>query len=169
MDNGNQLHLVQTAATLVKRVHDIDKQTEALEEQLKALKGQKKQIVEFDLPDLMFENGVTQLKLLDDTKIEVKPFYYARVDKEKLLVFFEWLRSNGHGGLIKSHFEVWGKDANALALLRDFCEHFKIEYSMKEDIHWKTLEKWYQEVTTKGINVDETLFSNRIGKVATIK
>lgn len=169
MDNGNQLHLVQTAAGFVKRVQDIDKRTEELEKQLKELKGQRTQIVEYDLPDLMFENGVSQLKLLDDTKIEVKPFYYARVDKEKLLVFFEWLRNNGHGGLIKAHFEVWQKDANTMALLVEFCRHFNIEYQVKEDVHWKTLEKWFQEVITKGINVDTTLFNNHVGRIASIK
>lgn len=169
MENGNRKQLMERVTGYVKQVKEIDKEEEKLEEELKQLRATRKQITESDLPDLMFEHGVNTLKLLDDTKIEVKMKYYARVDKEKELVFYEWLRNNGHGGIVKNHFEVFTRDARALSLLKGFCEHLHIEYSEKDGIQWKTLEKWFQEVTVAGQKIEADLFINYITRVANIK
>lgn len=169
MENGNHRNLMERVTGYVKQVKEIDKETEKLEEELKQLKATKQQITQYDLPDLMFEHGVNSLRLLDDTRVEIKPFYYARVDKEKELAFYEWLRKNGHGGLIKGHLEVWTTDSNLLSLIAGFCEHVGIKPEVKDGIHWKTLEKWFQEVTVRGVAVDTNLFTSHLGNVANIK
>lgn len=168
-NNGDRQKLIETISGYVKEVRSIDNQLKEAEEQLRVLKEKRRTITEYDLPSLMIEHGFNTVKLLDDTKVEVKPFYYARVDKEKSLLFFEWLRNNGHGGIIKNHFEVWERRSDIVLLLQEFCKHYGIECSVSEDIHWKTLEKWFQEVTTRALPVDVELFTNHVGSRAVIK
>ena len=169
MENGNRKQFYEVVSGYVKQVKAIDKETEQLEDQLKALKEKKQHIIQFDLPDVFSEEGLVSIKLFDDTRVEIKPYYYARVEEEKKLLFFEWLCANGHGGLIKDHFEVWTKEARVIKMLEEFCKHFEFQYSTKPDVHWKTLESWFKEVTTKGIPVDTSLFKTNIGSKAEIK
>jgi len=173
--NGNRFKMDEILGPLVQEVKAIDKTEEDLNEQLKQLKKRKTELIQGLIPDVMFEHGMTTATLLDDTKIEIRNFYHARVDKSKDMLFREWLRDHGHGGIIKSHFEVWARDSNTIPLLSAFVDyinreqHLNIEYEVKEDIHWKTLEKWFEEVTKKGDSVNLDLFINHTGREARIK
>jgi hypothetical protein len=176
MENGNRQHFDKIMGGYVKEVKEIDKQAENLEEQLKELKAKRRQLTEFTIPDYMIENGFTDCRLLDDTKITIKPLYYARVIPDKSLLFYEWLRNNGHGGLIKAHFEVLTRDPNVIPLLVEFCKYINekggnvhIDYEVGEMIHWKTLEMWFKEMTEKGQSVPDELFDNHLGQRAVIK
>lgn len=174
MENGNRMKFMETASTYVKKVKEIDKEEELLEERLRILKEQKTRITQFDLPSLLFEHGQTATELMDGTKISIQPFYYARVDKDKKGAFFEWLRKNGHGGIVKDHFEVFANDPNTIPLLIDFVNYLNkdgmnITYHLDQGIHWKTLEKWFQEVTVNHQAVQTDLFINHVGNIAKIK
>jgi len=169
MENGERHKLALTVTEYVKQIKKIERDTEILEDHIKELKAKKKELTEVVIPELFSEAGVSSLKLLDDTKVDVKPFYYARINRDKETEFFDWLQKNGHGGLIKSHFEVWSRQGNLTTLLEEFCKHVGIEYQMKDDIHWQTLQKWYGEMCEKGIKINTELFDNYPGRRATIK
>ena len=55
---------------------------------------------------MMAEMGLSHLKLMDGSSVDVKPFYSANItvaNKEKA---FKWLRDNGLGDIIKNEISV---------------------------------------------------------------
>ena len=97
---------IQSLADQVERLESMQKQIEIQEE---ALKEKKKQIEHLSgevIPTMIAEMGLSHLKLMDGSSVDVKPFYSANItvaNKEKA---FKWLRDNGLGDIIKNEISV---------------------------------------------------------------
>ena len=74
-----------------------------LEDRLKTFKTTETTLSEQTIPNLMQQAGVSLIKLKDGSSVEIKPFYAARIPSSKVEEAFEWLRTNGHGDLIKNN------------------------------------------------------------------
>lgn len=156
---------------LVDEVRSADTEIEALETKLSELKAQKRTLQEITIPDVMTEHGMSAITLFSGIRVELKPFYYARLPKEtsRLEQFFAWLRDNGFGALVKSKFEIFTTDAEETKALVDFFAECNIPYDLNESIHWKTLEAWYKEQYEHAVSLPELLFDHYTGRKANIK
>lgn len=140
----------------------------AKEEEIKELKARIKELEENVIPDVMTEAGAQQITLMSSEVVIVKPFYYARLPEDPTS-FFEWLRKNEFGGLIKEKLELY-PDGEKSQLLIDFMSEFGISYEQLSSIHWKTLEAWYKECCEAGVaGLPLDLFTNHRGRKATVK
>ena len=101
--------------SLLQEIEDKDKE-------ISELKKKAKEYEERTINDMMQEAGVSKLELSDGTKVEVKPFYAAKIPETRNDEAFDWLRDNGHGNMIKKILTAnKGKD-NQVGALIELCE-----------------------------------------------
>lgn len=150
---------------------DADKEKiKELTETISQLEAKVRDLEQNQIPDTLLEYGFPDGVFLPNGKtVQVKPFYFARVHKETTEEFYAWLRANGHGGLVKAHFQQWMTDPYSIVLLKKILSEFAISYELKDGVHWKQLEAWFKEQTLKGEDLPLTLFDNYIGRKAFIK
>ena len=88
---------IQSLADQVERLESMQKQLATQEE---ALKDKKKQIEHLSgevIPTMMAEMGLSHLKLMDGSSVDVKPHYSANISVANKEAAFNWLRNNGLG------------------------------------------------------------------------
>ena len=115
-----------------KKLLETQKKIATAEEELKKLKEVETNLSEQTIPNLMQQAGVSLLKLIDGSSVEVKPFYSARIPASKTEEAFQWLRDNGHGDLIKNQVSL--------------------EFGMKQDNEAKSI---IEELKAKGLPVKQ--------------
>ena len=132
----------------------------ALEEKLKWLKNTETTLSEQTIPDLMHKAGTTLVKLNDGTKVEVKPFYSARIPISRTEEAYTWLRSNGHGDLIKNNVMLsFGRnqDNEAKSLVEDLRSKGHT-VKQTEKVEPMTLKAFVKEQIQNGKNVPSDVF-----------
>jgi len=123
------------------------------ENQLKELKAELEQVSTKLIPDRMDALGMKSLTLTNGRKVEIKPFYYAKI----LDGGFKWLDENGHGGIIKTEaIRQFTRDERDSAL--EFIQE-NPGFRLSENVHHSTLGAFVREVYGKGETLPEALFS----------
>lgn len=133
---------------------------EEKEEEISKLKQKAKSYEERTIPDMMQEAGVQKLELSDGTKVEVKPFYAAKIPESRNDEAFDWLRNNGHGDMIKNVLTAnidKGQD-NQVSVLIDLCEKLDFSYTQKQKVEPMTLKAFVKEQVEKGKEVPFDMF-----------
>lgn len=73
-----------------------------LQADLKAAQKRVQKLAEFDIPELMDDLGVTELKTTSGLRVEVAEKLHAKKLTEAHVQALEWLRQHNQGGLIKT-------------------------------------------------------------------
>ena len=101
------------STTNIETLSDQVLKLRAMEDQLKimedALKTKKKEIDRVSgevIPTMLSEMGLSQLKLMDGSSVDVKPFYSATISAQNKDRAYSWLRTNGLGDIIKNDISV---------------------------------------------------------------
>ena len=108
-DQQNTMKKTDNIQSLADQVEKLDSLTKRLELQEENIKNTKKELEHLSgevIPTMMAEMGLSHLKLMDGSSVDVKPFYSASItvaNKEKA---FNWLRNNGLGDIIKNEISV---------------------------------------------------------------
>ena len=129
-------------ASLANQIIEYDEEIELAERNLKNIKADRRKLAEDLLPALMTENGLTSIILSDGKEVSVKRFYSCTIPGDKTLQAFEWLRDNGHDGLIKHRVIVdftRDKDDQAIVLKEELSER-GLHPSDKEWVEPSTLK-----------------------------
>ena len=134
-----------------------------LEEQLKKKKEEADFISSSVIPELLAEQGLSEIKLADGSKVSVKKEFRATVPKDdtKRENALLWLRTNGLGDIIKNNVSVTfgkGEDNKAEQLLRLAADN-GFEPQQKSDVAWNTLSALYQERIEAGLDMPSDSFS----------
>lgn len=166
--NDRQLKVVSELASyqliLEKKIKD-------KEQELSTLKDQHKQVSQTDLPEALAETGLSEIKLLDGSKISVNQFYNASIPKDKVEQAFTWLRDNGHEDLIKNTITCdfgRGEDGNA-KVLKETLTSSGVSYTDKTAVHPQTLKAFVREQVESGQNLPLDLLGVYIGQKSVIK
>ena len=135
----------------------------ALEEQLKSKKAEADDIGSRVIPELLAEQGLTELKLQDGSKVSVKKEFRATLPKDDIRreAAYQWLRDQGLGDIIKNNVFVSfgkGEDTKAEQLLNLAAEN-GFEPQQKSDVAWNTLTALYQERVQAGLDMPSDSFS----------
>lgn len=133
----------------------------ALDAELAAAKRNLLRTEREDLPQLMAEIGIQEIKLSTGQKVAIKEDVDARITDDHRPAALRWLLDNGFGGLIKTQvtvpFDRGDHDAAVECGMR-----LKDEYSnvtLKEDVHPMTLKAFVKEQMAAGTAVPFDLFS----------
>lgn len=146
-------------------------QIETMEEQLGVLKENLRRLSQETLPDKMAELGLESLTLKDGSKVTVEKFYAASISEERQGEAFEWLRTSGHGDIIKSVVSTVFKrgDENRRAQLLLLLVKAKMPFEQKDSVHHATLKAFVREMIESGQQIPTELFNIFIGNKTVIK
>ena len=154
---------VTTIAAECIKLKEKEDRIAALEQQLKDTKAEAEEIGSRIIPELLAEQGLTEIKLSDGSKVSVKREYRATVpaDEVKRQVALQWLRDQNYGDLIKNNVSVSfgsGEDNKAQQLLNLAAEN-GFDPQQKSDVAWNTLSAMYRERNQAGLEMPSETFN----------
>ena len=162
---------IQSLADQVERLETLQKEVTFVEEQLKQKKKNLEHLSGEVIPTMMSEMGLSHLKLMDGSSVDVKPFYSANItvaNKEKA---FKWLRDNGLGDIIKNEISVsFGRnEENKAADYASLAQERGFQPTQKLKVEPMTLKALVRERTEAGKDMPTELFNIFVGNKTTIK
>jgi hypothetical protein len=159
LDNVEVTTIAQECVNLKKIEDDIA----AIEEQLKKKKEEADHISSKVIPELLAEQGLSEIKLADGSKVSVKQEFRCTLPKDdvKREQAYEWLRNEKLGDIIKNNvFVTFGKgeDDKAKSLI-DLAVENGYEPNQKSDVAWNTLTALYEERVKAGLDMPSDVFN----------
>ena len=103
---------VTTVAQECVKLKNKEDEIANLEEQLKAKKAEADDISSRVIPELLAEQGLSEIKLADGSKVTVKKEFRCTLpkDEDRRVAAYKWLRDQGLGDIIKNNvFVTFGK------------------------------------------------------------
>ena len=139
-----------------------------LEAALTVAKERLKAVSEGEIPELMGQLGVQEIKLTNGREVSIKPFVSAKTSPAVV----EWLSNNGYEDTVKGELKViWPKgfDINVIRKLAGLIAQEGLSPEVKETVHTQTLWAWCREAVRKGIAFPADVFEFYQGFKASIK
>ena len=137
-----------------------------LEDKLKAKKEERDDISSRVIPELLQEQGLSEIKLADGSKVSVKKEFRATLPKDDLTreAAYQWLRDQGLEDIIKNNiFVTFGKgEDNKAKQLLDLAQNNGFEPQQKSDVAWATLTALFRERIESGLDMPSDVFSTWI-------
>ena len=136
----------------------------AITTELQVSKENVRRLQEEDLPELMRELNLSEIKLLDGSSVKVVDEIDCSISEERRARAHAWLTENGFGGIIKSAITVeFGRDehAEAVAATRKIHDATGRDALLKEGVHPQTLKAFVKEQLAAGVAVPQELFGLR--------
>ena len=162
---------IQSLADQVERLETFAKTIEAAEENLKRLKKNYEHLSGEVIPTMMSEMGLSHLKLMDGSSVDVKPHYSANITVANKEAAFNWLRQNGLGDIIKNEISVsFGRNEdNKAADYADLAKSHGFQPTQKLKVEPMTLKALVRERIEAGKEMPTEIFNVFIGNKTTIK
>jgi len=163
---------LQDIGFLADKAISIKEEMTALEEMLKKLGEQYRQITEKDLPEAMDAVNHAEFKTKDGRKVTVKDDVQASISKDNRPAAHTWLREHNHEELIKNQITVplgKGLDNVATEIISELKERYGIEASREESVHASTLKAFCREQLAAGVELPAGLLGLYVRRVAVIK
>jgi hypothetical protein len=162
---------IQSLADQVERLEALQTRLELQEENLKNTKKELEHVSGEIIPTMMSEMGLSHLKLMDGSSVDVKPHYSANISVANKEAAFNWLRNNGLGDIIKNEILVsFGRnednkaaDYAALAAERGY------QPTQKLKVEPMTLKALVRERIEAGKDMPTEIFNIFVGNKTTIK
>lgn len=148
--------IVKMAELLVKAQADVKEKEDAL----KSAKFIALQLEREDLPMLMGELGLTEIKLTDGSVVQIKEDVDTRITQANRGAALKWLLDHDYGGIIKTNVAIaFGRGEHDSALeVRDRLEKDYEGVELKEDVHHSTLKAFVKERLEAGEDMPFDLF-----------
>lgn len=137
------------------------KEFEFYEAKTKAQKTIITRLSQEDIPQLMKEIGLTEIKLDTGESITVRSEISTSITEEKAPQCFAWLIEHGFGGLIKTAvLAEFSKDELAVAekLAEQLTKKFGERVAFKQLVHPATLKSFVKERLEKGEKFPLSMF-----------
>ena len=162
---------IQSLADQVEKLDSLQKRLELQEDNLKNTKKQFEHLSGEVIPTMMAEMGLSHLKLMDGSSVDVKPFYSATITKANQEKAFNWLRNNGLGDIIKNEISVsFGRNEDTRAAdYADLAKSHGFQPTQKMKVEPMTLKALVRERIEAGKEMPTEIFNVFIGNKTTIK
>ena len=168
LDKSNNLKLLSNE---VQKMESISTEIQDMEDKLKKRKKDLDLISGEIIPTMMSEMGLSQLKLMDGSQIDVKPFYNATITQANKEAAYNWLRTNGLGDIIKNEVIVsFGRgEDNKAADYAELAKGQGLQPTQKLKDEPMTLKALVRERIEAGKPMPTEIFSVFVGNKTTIK
>ena len=162
---------IKSLSNEVQKMESLAKEIEDIEENLKKKKKDLDVISAEVIPTMMSEMGLSQLKLMDGSMIDVKPFYNATITVANKESAFNWLRQNGLGDIIKNEMVVsFGRgEDNKAAQYAELAKSQGLQPAQKLKVEPMTLKALVRQRIEAGQEMPTDIFSIFVGNKTTIK
>ena len=173
-DQENVLHKTENIKSLADQVEKLESLTKRLDLQEDNIKSTKKELEHLSgevIPTMMSEMGLSHLKLVDGSSVDVKPHYSANITIANKEAAFNWLRNNGLGDIIKNEISVsFGRNEdNKAADYAELARGQGLEPQQKLKVEPMTLKALVRERIEAGKDMPTELFNIFVGNKTTIK
>jgi len=173
-DQENVLHKTENIKSLADQVEKLESLTKRLDLQEDNIKSTKKELEHLSgevIPTMMSEMGLSHLKLVDGSSVDVKPHYSANITIANKESAFNWLRNNGLGDIIKNEISVsFGRNEdNKAADYAELARGQGLEPQQKLKVEPMTLKALVRERIEAGKDMPTELFNVFVGNKTTIK
>ena len=157
---------ITTIAQECVKLKKIEDEISDLDEQIKKKKEAADSISSRVIPELLAEQGLSEIKLADGSKVSVKKEYRCTLPKDEVKreQCYEWLRNEKLGDIIKNNIFVTfgkGEDDKAKQLL-DLAAENGYEPQQKSDVAWMTLTALFRERIEAGLDMPSDVFNTWI-------
>lgn len=149
--------IVDLAETLAKQKDELA----ALEAATKEAKRAMLETEREDLPALMGEAGLTEIKLSDGRRVTLKEDVDAKITDATRAAALSWLLENDFGGLIKTNVSIGfgrGDHDEAMQVRNELAGRYA-GVELKEDVHPSTLKAFIRERLQAGEKIPMDLFN----------
>ena len=162
---------IQSLADQVERLENLNREIEVAETQLKQKKKNLEHLSGEVIPTMMSEMGLSHLKLMDGSSVDVKPHYSATITQANKEAAFNWLRNNGLGDIIKNEISVsFGRNEdNKAADYAALAQERGFQPTQKLKVEPMTLKALVRERIEAGKEMPTEIFNIFIGNKTTIK
>jgi hypothetical protein len=162
---------IQSLADQVERLEGLQKRLELQEENIKNTKKELDHVSGEIIPTMMSEMGLSHLKLMDGSSVDVKPNYSASITIANKEAAFNWLRENNLGDIIKNEISVsFGRNEdNKAADYAALAEGQGFQPQQKLKVEPMTLKALVRERIEAGKEMPTELFNVYVGNKTTIK
>ena len=162
---------LQTLADQVEKLESLQARLDLQEDNIKNTKKQLEYISGEVIPTMMSEMGLSHLKLVDGSTVDVKPNYSANISVANREKAFNWLRENGLGDIIKNEISVsFGRNEdNKAADYAALAEERGYQPTQKLKVEPMTLKALVRERLEAGKEMPTELFNVFVGNKTTIK
>ena len=162
---------LQTLADQVEKLNFLQSRIELQEENLKSTKKEFDYLSGEVIPTMMAEMGLSHLKLMDGSSVDVKPNYSASITIANRDAAFKWLRDNNLGDIIKNEISVsFGRNEdNKAADYAVLAEERGYQPTQKLKVEPMTLKALVRERIENGKELPTELFNVFVGNKTTIK
>ena len=162
---------IQSLADQVQRLESLQGRLELQEENIKNTKKELEHVSGEIIPTMMSEMGLSHLKLMDGSSVDVKPHYSATITIANKEAAFKWLRNNGLGDIIKNEISVsFGRNEdNKAADYAVLAQERGFQPTQKLKVEPMTLKALVRERIEAGKEMPTELFNVFVGNKTTIK
>jgi len=162
---------IQTLADQVEKLNSLQQRIELQEDNLKNTKKEFEHLSGEVIPTMMAEMGLSHLKLMDGSSVDVKPNYSASITVANRDAAFNWLRENGLGDIIKNEISVsFGRNEdNKAADYAALAEERGFQPTQKLKVEPMTLKALVRERLEAGKSMPTEIFNVFVGNKTTIK
>ena len=162
---------IQSLADQVEKLEALQKRLELQEDNMKNTKKELEYLSGEVIPTMMSEMGLSHLKLMDGSSVDVKPNYSASISVVNREAAFAWLRNNGLGDIIKNEISVsFGRNEdNKAADYANLAESQGYQPQQKLKVEPMTLKALVRERLEAGKEMPTEIFNVFVGNKTTIK
>jgi len=162
---------IQSLADQVERLENLNQEIEKADKDLKQKKKDLEHISGEVIPTMMAEMGLSHLKLMDGSSVDVRPNYSANITIANREAAFNWLRENGLGDIIKNELIVsFGRNEdNKAAEYAELAKGRGYQPTQKLKVEPMTLKALVRERIEGGKPLPTEIFNVFIGNKTTIK
>ena len=162
---------IQTLADQVEKLNSLQQRIELQEDNLKSTKKEFDHLSGEVIPTMMAEMGLSHLKLIDGSSVDVKPNYSASITVANRDAAFQWLRDNNLGDIIKNEISVsFGRNEDTKAAdYANLASERGYQPTQKLKVEPMTLKALVRERIEAGKELPTELFNVFVGNKTTIK
>jgi hypothetical protein len=162
---------IQSLADQVEKLEALQARLELQEENMKSTKKQLEHLSGEVIPTMMSEMGLSHLKLMDGSSVDVKPHYSATITVANKEAAFKWLRDNGLGDIIKNEISVFfgRNEENKAADYASLAQERGYQPTQKLKVEPMTLKALVRERIEAGKEMPTEIFNIFVGNKTTIK
>ena len=162
---------IQSLADQVEKLEALKARLQLQEENIKNTKKELEHVSGELIPTMMSEMGLSHLKLMDGSSVDVKPDYKASITIANREAAFNWLRDNGLGDIIKNDITVsFGKnEENKAADYAALAQERGYQPTQKLKVEPMTLKALVRERIEAGKEMPTEIFNVFVGNKTTIK
>ena len=162
---------IRSLADQVEKLNELQKRIELQEDNLKNSKKQFDYLSAEVIPTMMAEMGLSHLKLMDGSSVDVKPNYSANITIQNRDAAFQMHRDNNLGDIIKNEISVsFGRNEdNKAADYASLASERGYQPTQKLKVEPMTLKALVRERIENGKDMPVELFNIFVGNKTTIK